>query len=285
MTDRAFFALFSPLFSRVFRAFFSCRQAEKKRKNPPTPALSQRGQKAVGANQVCLPLPYPSPLVDQNPGLPGLTHVYPRLPTLTHAYPGLPGLTGCPPPLPPRQTHAHVHLHMRAPTHARARAKAQARIYLHADAYAHKCAHMHMHTHMFHHVAGVVWQKSVSPCLWGMLGKSLFHRVAGAGVFGKSLFHPAAGAGLLGKGLFHPAAGVGFFGESLFHGVCLAKREKERHRRTKTNKMYVISYLFHFLVWARCARALRARAPERAQSQKEEPRERKRKKERKRATR
>ena len=102
-----------------------------------------------------------------------------------------------------------------------------------------------------------------------MLGKSLFHRVAGAGVFGKSLFHPAAGAGLLGKGLFHPAAGVGLFGESLFHGVCLAKREKERHRRTKTNKMYVISYLFH-LVWARCALALRSARRARRKSQERE---------------
>ena len=62
--------------------------------------LLARGQKAVGANQVCLPLPYPSPLggpkptlTHAYPRLPGLTHAYPRLPGLTHAYPALPGLT------------------------------------------------------------------------------------------------------------------------------------------------------------------------------------------------
>ena len=62
--------------------------------------LLVRGQKAVGANQVCLPLPYPSPLGGPKPtltrpypALPGLTHAYPALPGLTHAYPRLPGLT------------------------------------------------------------------------------------------------------------------------------------------------------------------------------------------------
>ena len=60
---------------------------------------------------------------------------------------------------------------------------------------------------LFHCVAGAVWQKSVSSYLWGMLGKSLFHRVAGAGLLGKSLFHPGAGVWLLCERLFNPVAG------------------------------------------------------------------------------
>ena len=60
---------------------------------------------------------------------------------------------------------------------------------------------------LFHNVAGAAWQKSVSSCLWGMLAKSLFHPVAGAGLLGKSLFHPAGGVGLLGESMFNPVAG------------------------------------------------------------------------------
>ena len=69
---------------------------EKSRRIVHRPLLV-RGQKAVGANQVCLPLPYPSPLGGPKPTL---THAYPALPTLTRPYPRLPTLTRPYPRLP-----------------------------------------------------------------------------------------------------------------------------------------------------------------------------------------
>ena len=64
-----------------------------------------RGHKAVGAHQMRLPLPYPSPLACRNPALPTLTRPYPGLPGLTRAYPGLP--VAPPPPRP----HKHMPMH------------------------------------------------------------------------------------------------------------------------------------------------------------------------------
>ena len=51
--------------------------------------LLARGQKAVGANQLCLPLPCYSPLGGPKPTL---TRLYPCLPDLTRPYPRLPTL-------------------------------------------------------------------------------------------------------------------------------------------------------------------------------------------------
>ena len=72
--------------------------------------------------------------------------------------------------------------------------------------------------HIFHHVAGDVWQESVSSCCWRLLGKSLLYPVAGVvwhefvsslpALSGKCLPHPDADAALLGKSLFHRVCGT-----------------------------------------------------------------------------